>query len=142
MLTSTVRGRGEGVTMARKKQGVTLKMLEAVNLLASGMYYRDVAKEVGVSERSLYRWMDDPLVMAEYRKVIERKAIPMFGKALTVFERQMDSKKDWLAHSAAREASNRFAPMILGTTEHEHVVRFEEGQSMPKIGVPSAPEDE
>ena len=49
----------------RRRERLKVKQTLAVDLLASGMTVSETARKVGVDRRTIYRWYDDPVFMAE-----------------------------------------------------------------------------
>ncbi len=53
------------VEAQRRGERLKFKQTLAVDLLASGMTISETARKVGVDRRTIYRWHDDPVFMAE-----------------------------------------------------------------------------
>lgn len=122
---------------------VTKRMLDAARLLAAGeMNVPAIAKEVGVSEASVYRWMHDDDVMNEYRRCMRQAQIRAVAKASRVLEKQMDSDagSGFLAQNAANAIMNRSYAAVMGEDKQEITVHITGG--MPPVGMPALPTEE
>lgn len=122
---------------------ITKRMLQAAQLLASGeMSPPAVAAAVGVSDSTIYRWMQDEDVMDEYRACLRRAAVSAVAKAQKVLERQLDSDsgKGFLAQNAANSILNRSYSAIMKEDKQEITVRIM-GYT-PQVGMPDRSEDE
>ena len=118
---------------------------KAVRLLFEGNSYLDTAKQVfeispdappkeGYMKSNLLRkWMEDPEMIAEYRKLQRTEAMPRYAKAMNVLEKQLGSRNEWVAQGAAREIATRFEQKLMGAEETEIVVRIE---GAPELGEP------
>ena len=53
------------VEAQRRRERLKFKQTLAVDLLASGMTVSETARKVGVDRRTIYRWYEDPVFMAE-----------------------------------------------------------------------------
>lgn len=115
---------------------VTKRMLDAARLLADGMGPRAVARAVGCSESSVYRWMEDDDVMNEYRRCMRKAQVEAVAKAQKVLMRQMDSDagNGFLAQNAASLITNKYADKVMGEDQQEITIHIAGG--MPKIGMP------
>jgi len=77
----------------------TTKKLKAINALLSGKTNKQTAQIVGVSERTIYRWLSDPSFQSELseaeRQMIESATRQMSGlqeKAINVLEQLLESQ--------------------------------------------------
>lgn len=123
------------------------KAIQAAHMLASGEHtYMSIAAELGVERNTVAAWMKDQTILAEYREMIKTMVLPGFADSIRLLVKQVrkgETKgKEWLGQNAAREIANRFGPGIMGADENDVVVRFENGQQLPVIGMPQQPEDE
>lgn len=124
------------------KRRITKRMLDAARLLADGMSPPKVAEAVGVSPTSVYRWMEDEDVMAEYRRCLRKGQVQAVAKAQRVLMKQMDSDagNGFLAQNAASLITNRYAGVVMGEDKQEIKVVIT-GYS-PAPGMPERTEDD
>lgn len=120
---------------------VTKRMLDAARLLADGKGPREVARELGCCERSVYNWMSDEDVMSEYRRCMRRAQVQAVAKAQRVLIKQMDSDagNGFLAQNAASLITNRYAAAVMGDDQQEITIHITGG--MPAVGMPKPSED-
>lgn len=121
---------------------VTKRMLDAARLLADGKGPREVASELGCAESSVYRWMDDEDVLAEYRHCLRRGQVRAVAKAQHVLIKQMDSDagNGFLAQNAASLITNKYADRVMGEDQQEITIHITGG--MPLVGMPKPTDEE
>ena len=121
---------------------VTKRMLDAARLLAEGLGPKAVAEKLGCAESSVYRWMDDEDVLAEYRHCLRRGQIRAVAKAQRVLEKQMDSDagNGFLAQNAASLITNKYADKVMGEDQQDITIHITGG--MPLVGMPKPSESE
>lgn len=121
---------------------VTKRMLDAARLLADGKGPKEVAKELECSEPSVYRWMTDEDVLAEYRHCLRRGQIRAVAKAQRVLEKQLDSDagNGFLAYNAAALITNKYADKVMGEDQQDITIHITGG--MPLVGMPKPSESE
>ena len=119
-----------------------VKAMEVARLVAEGNDVRTVGRLVGVTKDTVCAWMRDPEVKAEYMRCVRDLVSPAVAKSVQTLVNQTKAKNQWLAQGAAREILNRFGAAVLGEEERAVTIRFEQGQSMPDVGVPQPPEDD
>ena len=123
------------------KRDFTPRMMEGARLLAEGMSPPAVAKQLGVADTTVYRWMDKPEVMEEYRKIIRKAAVHAYAKSQAVLLKQLDSDagNGFLAQNAAVNIQSRCAAAVMGEDKQEITVRLVGG--LPDIGMPDRSEE-
>lgn len=124
------------------KRDFTPRMMDGARLLAEGMSPPAVAKQLGVSDTTVYRWMDKPEVMEEYRRIIRKAQYHAYAKSQAVLLKQLDSDagNGFLAQNAANSIQSRCAANVMGEDHQEIVVRLVGG--LPDIGMPDRPDSE
>lgn len=124
------------------KRRLTKRMLDAARLLADGMRPPEVAKTLGCAESSVYRWIDDNDVMAEYRKCLRKAQVRAVAKATKVLEAQLDSDagNGFLAQNAANAILTRGYAAVMGEDKQEVVVKI--AGYTPAPGMPQRSEEE
>ena len=112
------------------------RWLDGARLLAEGNSPKDVAKQLGVAESTVYRWLDKPEVMEEYRKVMRKAQVNAVAKAQRVLIKQLDSDagNGFLAQNAANLLTSRYAGAIMGEDKQEITIHISGG--LPDIGMP------
>ena len=69
------------------KVTLSSKQFKAITLLVSGKNQRDTAKEIGISERTLSRWLEQSnfyLALREKQERVIREAERLLGSAVTI----------------------------------------------------------
>lgn len=124
------------------KRRITKRMLDAARLLAEGMRPPEVARELGCAESSVYRWMEDDDVMAEYRRCMRKAQVRAVAKASKVLEKQLDSDagNGFLAQNAANSILSRSYAAVMGEDKQEISVVIT-GYT-PDPGMPERSEEE
>lgn len=121
---------------------VTVKMLECARLQATGDYtLQQLADELGVSTRTVTRWLANEEVKAEYRAVLKSQEGGIVAKARQVIEKSMrsDAANGYLALNAAQTALAQFGSAAMGEDRQQVVVTITGG--MPTIGMPERSDD-
>ena len=124
------------------KRRITQRMLDAARLLAEGMRPPEVARELSCAESSVYRWMEDDDVMAEYRKCMCKAQVRAVAKASKVLEKQLESDagNGFLAQNAANSILSRNYAAVMGEDKQEITLRIV-GYT-PDVGMPERSEEE
>lgn len=135
--------------------GLNAKQATAARLLAEGKTEDDVIliifggvvdpqtgearamtpAEKGQATKTLRKWSRLPGFADCYRSIVKEIALPSYGKAVAKITEQIDNPNPWVAQGAAREVLTRFGPVVMGSEDHEIVVRVE---GAPLLGMPSA----
>lgn len=79
------------------------KWQRAANLLGTGMHLREVARDVGVCERTLSKWGRDARFRAMRDEATRAYVSEVLPRAIEVIVRQMDNAEDKVAQSAAEK---------------------------------------
>lgn len=124
------------------KRRITKRMLDAARLLADGMRPPEVARTLECAESSVYRWMEDDDVMAEYRRCMRKAQVRAVAKASKVLEKQLDSDAGhgFLAQNAAHSILTRSYAAVMGEDKQEVTLRIV-GYT-PEPGMPDRSEEE
>ncbi len=113
-------------------QPPTKIMFEGAALLADGLSFKQAAKKLGISDRTLYDWMSRE-DMQEYRDgEIRRKIRASRALAVQVLTKQLTNKNPWVAQNAANSVM-RSAEKLEENGAPSLVVEF---SSMPAPGMP------
>ena len=100
------------VEAQRRRERLKVKQTLAVDLLASGMTVSETARKVGVDRRTIYRWYEDPVFMAELEDRRQELLDSMLdlhllaGRMATAkLMEAMESRNEGIAYRAAVELS-------------------------------------
>lgn len=134
--------------MARRKKGpykvLTMPMLDAARMYASGMELEDIAKMLGKSVSTIKEWITDPGVQEEIRVVMRNAMTTRVAKAQRVLEEQLDERdagKGFLSQNAANSILNRYEHYVLGEEQQSITINFTSGV-MPVVGMPDNTDDD
>jgi transposase-like protein len=78
----------------RNKVTLSSKKYKAVTLLVSGKSQRDTAKELGINEKTLYRWLEETdfyLALREKQERVIREAERLLGSAISTAVKKLVS---------------------------------------------------
>ena len=117
------------------------KALEAARRNAEGESYTEIGAALGVKRQTVSAWLRDPEVNAEWERHISDIIKSAYTSAMRRVAGQITSQNEWVAQGAARIAIDHY----VGSNKKDNnviTIRFEDGQSMPDIGMPDAPEAE
>ena len=130
--------------MAGKPSKVVKKQqLECARLSATGDYtVKALAEHFGKDIRTIYRWLADEDVKAEYRKVLRASEAGLVARARKVMEEALrsDAGNGYLAFQAAQSVIANYDKAVMGDDKQEVVIKII--GDMPEIGMPDQPEDE
>lgn len=83
--------------------------------------------------KQLHKWMQEPRFIEYYRKLVNYKAMTLYGPAIDRIGAQINDPNAWLANKAANDILTRFTGNIMGEEDHTVTVKIE---GMPEIGEP------
>lgn len=118
------------------------KAAEAACLLAGGMNYDEISKQLGVNKKTVSAWLRDPEVQAIFDAAVGDLIRANYSRSIRVIGKHLDmDKQPWLQQGAARIAKELFVDNNK-QSDGNITIHFEAGQSMPEIGVPASPDSE
>lgn len=89
------------------------KQFEAIKLLLDGLNKSDIAKELNINRRTIYRWLEDEDFNNEYERQIDdikdcakNRLRRMMSKALDALERTLNDKNANARFLSAKEILN------------------------------------
>ena len=130
--------------MAGKPSKIVKKQqLECARMAASGEYtIKAIAEHFGKDKRTIYRWLANEDVKAEYRQVLRACEAGLVARARKVIEESLYSKASngYLALQAAQTVVANYDKAVMGEDKQEIVIKVI--GDMPEIGMPDQPDDE
>lgn len=125
------------------KNKLSRDMLECARLAATGEYTQAmIAAHLHKSPETIYKWMGDERVLAEYRRILNSQAATSVAKARRVLEKSMESEagNGYLALNAAQTVLARYDAEVMDKDSQEITITISGG--MPEIGMPKMADDE
>ena len=122
------------------KRGISPQAVEAIRMAVEGEKRKDIAEALGVSVRTIDRWITSEEGHAEYVRQMKGVIKRSFGKAINRLDRQIDSENDWIAQGASREIVGRYGASVMGEDKQEITIHITGG--VPAVGMPDRSEDE
>lgn len=121
---------------------IAKRKMETARMLAQGLSVPEIARKLDVSYVTIYRYMEDPALMEEYRNLLRRGQVQAVAKAQNLLIKQLDSNaaSGYLAQNAAALITNRFAAAVMGEDKQEITINITSG--MPEIGMPERTDEE
>ena len=124
------------VDMTKYERQFTKKQMEAIEMLTDPETTMvQVAKVLGVNERTVRRWKQDELFRSALDDLMRDQYASLVPKAIKVMSEQLESQNQWIRQNAARAILDKWMP----STEKETgkmVVQFQ----MPQPAMPPAAE--
>lgn len=120
---------------------ITLAMLECARLMSTGEYsLGQLAQKYGKDPTTIRRWILNPEVQEEYRKILRASEFGLVAKARKVLEKGMQSGEGYLALQSAQTALNRYDNAVMGEDTQEVTITITGYRPMP--GMPDRSESE
>ena len=121
------------VEAQRRRERLKVKQTLAVDLLASGMTVSEVARKVDVNRRTIQRWYDDPVFMAELEDRRQELLDSMLDQRLLAgrmatakLVEAMESSNEGIAFRAAVELSREGLRAYHTIDERKRIERLED----------------
>lgn len=131
------------MSSARSRKRLNKDQIECAHMAASGEYTQAmIAAHLGKSVDTIRKWLQDPLVLEEFRSVLKAQASVTVARARRVVDRSMDSDaaNGYLALNAAQTALARYDADVMGEDRQEITITISGG--MPDIGMPKRADDD
>lgn len=131
------------MSSARSRKHLTKEMIECAHMAASGEYTQAmIAAHLHKSPETIQKWMNNELVLAEFRTILRSTAATSVAKARKVLEKSMasDAANGYLSLNAAQTVLARYDADVMGEEKQEITVHITGG--MPAIGMPERTDDE
>ena len=115
------------------KRNFTKKQAEAAGLYATGLKASEIAEQLGVTTYQVNKWIKDEYFQEYFKRILENAAKQRYAKAISVLEKQMDDKNQWIAQGAARDLATRFEKQVTGIDSNKITVSL---AGLPELGTP------
>lgn len=123
---------------------LTAPMRAAAMMVADGVSINKVAKEAGVDEVTIRRWMQRDDMLELYREHLSKLAAERYAAAMNKVVELSKDNNPWLALQAAQTLIGRTEAFASGQTASAGIqITINGGVSgAPALGMPERPEDD
>lgn len=123
---------------------LTAPMRAAAMMVADGVSINKVAKEAGVDEVTIRRWMQRDDMLELYREHLSKLAAERYAAAMNKVVELSKDNNPWLALQAAQTLIGRTEAFASGQTASAGIqITINGGASgAPALGMPERPEDD
>lgn len=123
---------GRDQVVVHPDSGLTSTQEKCALLLAAGVRISEVAKQVGTSRGTLYRWLDLPafqcffnMVKKEMKQYVEGSLLEMHQQALDGIKASLGSQREEVRLRASVWVVDRICQMQIGETQVREVLKEE-----------------
>ena len=116
--------------MARPRDGMTPRKLEAAEWLGQGIEEAEVIEKLNINRTTLWRWQREDIFCDAVALASHRYLMQTVPKARRLLKDQMGNENDWLAHHAANSVL-RERGLVEGNAAAQVLVTFSAADVVP-----------